>query len=117
MTRTRTPDDICRPRPSAVLLPPEQPFFLRELQYCFSRFFHFTLTLYGSIECYIIPVNTEEHKRCFHTKPTIISQGASAMKEKTAAALHILFDLTAENLGFVAVWAVSLAVILKLACA
>lgn len=38
------------------------------------------------------------------------------MKEKTAA-LHVLFDLTAENLGFVAVWAVSLAVILKLACA
>ena len=39
------------------------------------------------------------------------------MKEKTAAALHILFDLTAENLGFVAVCAVILAVILKLACA
>lgn len=39
------------------------------------------------------------------------------MKEKTAAVLHTLFDLTAENLGFVAVWAVSLALILKLACA
>ena len=39
------------------------------------------------------------------------------MKEKTAVALHVLLDLTAENLGFVAVWAVSLAVILKLACA
>ena len=47
----------------------------------------------------------------------IFSQGAFAMKEKTAAALHILFDLTAENLGFVAVCAVTLAVILKLACA
>ena len=39
------------------------------------------------------------------------------MKEKTAAALHILFDLTTENFGFVAVWAISLAVLLKLACA
>ena len=39
------------------------------------------------------------------------------MIEKTAIAIHVLFDLTAENLGFVAVWAVSLAVILKLACA
>jgi hypothetical protein len=39
------------------------------------------------------------------------------MKEKTAAALHVLLDLTAENFGFVAVCAVTLAVILKLACA
>ncbi len=39
------------------------------------------------------------------------------MKEKTFAAMHILFDLAADNLGFVAVWAVSLAVILRLACA
>ena len=39
------------------------------------------------------------------------------MKEKTTAALHVLFDLTANNLGFVAVCAVTLAVILKLACA
>ena len=39
------------------------------------------------------------------------------MKEKTAAALHTILDLAAENLGFVAVWAVALAVILKLACA
>ena len=39
------------------------------------------------------------------------------MKETTAAALHILFDLTAENLGFVTVCAITLAVILKLACA
>ncbi len=38
------------------------------------------------------------------------------MKEKTAAAMHTLFNLTAENLGFVIVWAASLAVILKLAC-
>lgn len=38
------------------------------------------------------------------------------MKEKTAAALHVLLDFTAENLGFVLVWAASLAVILKLAC-
>ncbi len=38
------------------------------------------------------------------------------MKEKTSAAIHILFDLAAENLGFVLVCAVSLAVILKLAC-
>lgn len=39
------------------------------------------------------------------------------MKEKTVAALHILLGFTRENLGFVAVWALSLAVILKLACA
>ena len=39
------------------------------------------------------------------------------MKEKTAAALNVLLNLTAENLGFVIVWAVSIAVILKLACA
>jgi len=39
------------------------------------------------------------------------------MKEKTAAAFRTLLDLTAENFGFVIVWAVSLAVILKLACA
>ena len=39
------------------------------------------------------------------------------MKEKTAAALHTLLDFTAENLGFVIVWAVSLAAILRLACA
>ena len=39
------------------------------------------------------------------------------MKEKTAAALHVVCNLTAENLGFVIVWAVSLAAILRLACA
>jgi hypothetical protein len=39
------------------------------------------------------------------------------MKEKTAAALNVLRDLVIENLGFVIVWAISLAVILKLACA
>ena len=39
------------------------------------------------------------------------------MKEKNAAALNTLLDLVAENLGFVIVWAISLAVILKLACA
>ena len=39
------------------------------------------------------------------------------MKEKTAAALHTLLDLTTENIGFVLVWAGSLAVLLKLACA
>jgi len=39
------------------------------------------------------------------------------MKEKTAAALNILLNLVAEDLGFVIVCAVSLAVILKLACA
>ena len=38
------------------------------------------------------------------------------MKEKTAAALHTLLDFTAENLGFVIVWALSLVVLLKLAC-
>ena len=62
-------------------------------------------------------VYSQTRKSFFHTNPTNISQGASAMKEKTAAALHILFDLTAENLGFVAVCALTLAVILKLACA
>ena len=39
------------------------------------------------------------------------------MKEKTAAAIHTLLDLTADNLGFVLVWAVSLAILIKLACA
>ena len=38
------------------------------------------------------------------------------MKEKTIAALIALRDITSENLGFVLVWAVALAVILKLAC-
>ena len=38
------------------------------------------------------------------------------MKEKTAAALHTLFELTAENLGFVIVWAASLTILLRLAC-
>ena len=39
------------------------------------------------------------------------------MKEKTAAAIHTVLNLAAENLGFVLVWAVSLAVLLRLACA
>ena len=39
------------------------------------------------------------------------------MKEKTAAVLDFVLNFTAENLGFVAVCAVTLAVILKLACA
>ena len=39
------------------------------------------------------------------------------MKEKTAAALHTLCTLAAENLGFVIIWAVSLSILLKLACA
>ena len=38
------------------------------------------------------------------------------MKEKTAAALHTLVRLTLENIGFVIVWAISLSIILKLAC-
>ncbi len=38
------------------------------------------------------------------------------MKEKTSAALRTLMNLTAENFGFVIVWAISLAVILRLAC-
>jgi hypothetical protein len=38
------------------------------------------------------------------------------MKEKTSAAIRTLMNLTAENFGFVIVWAVSLAVLLKLAC-
>ena len=38
------------------------------------------------------------------------------MKEKTAAALNVLRDLVIDNLGFVIIWAISLAVILKLAC-
>ncbi len=38
------------------------------------------------------------------------------MKEKTSAALRTLLDFTLENPAFVLVWAVSLAVILKLAC-
>lgn len=39
------------------------------------------------------------------------------MKEKTSAALHTLCNLAAENLGFVIIWAVSLSILLKLACA
>ena len=39
------------------------------------------------------------------------------MKAKTAAALHTMFNLTVENFGFVIIWAVSLAAILRLACA
>jgi len=38
------------------------------------------------------------------------------MKKKTLAALDSMLDFTACNLGFVLVWAVSIAVILKLAC-
>ena len=39
------------------------------------------------------------------------------MKEKTVIALNVMRNFTAENLGFVLVWAAALAVILKLACA
>ena len=39
------------------------------------------------------------------------------MKETTLNALNVLRDLVLENLGFVIVWAVSVSVILKLACA
>ena len=38
------------------------------------------------------------------------------MKEKTINAMHTMLAVTSENLGFVLVWAVALAVILKLAC-
>ena len=38
------------------------------------------------------------------------------MKKKTLNALIALRDITSDNLGFVLVWAVALAVILKLAC-
>lgn len=38
------------------------------------------------------------------------------MKEKTAIALNTLLNFAAANLGFVIVWAISLAVLLKLAC-
>lgn len=37
------------------------------------------------------------------------------MKEKTAAALHFVRDFTAENLGFVAIWTISLAILLGFA--
>jgi len=39
------------------------------------------------------------------------------MKETTLNALNVLRNLVLENLGFVIVWAVSVSVILKLACA
>lgn len=39
------------------------------------------------------------------------------MKEKTIAAMNIIWDFTTHNRGFVLVWAVSIAVVLKLACA
>ena len=38
------------------------------------------------------------------------------MKKKTIAVLNTLRDLVSENLGFVIVWAVALAFILKLGC-
>ena len=38
------------------------------------------------------------------------------MKQKTIAALVTLRNIASDNLGFVLVWAVALAVILKLAC-
>ena len=38
------------------------------------------------------------------------------MKKKTITALNTLLDFTANNLGFVFVWAASIALILKLAC-
>ena len=53
----------------------------------------------------------------FSAEPKTFSSRSIIMKEKTAAALNVLLNLTAENLGFVIVWAVSIAVILKLACA
>ena len=37
------------------------------------------------------------------------------MKEKAAAALHVVLDFTTENLGFLLICAAALAVILKLA--
>ena len=58
----------------------------------------------------------EPNMRFSRIEPTFFLQGASAMKEKTNAALHVLLDFTAENLGFVVVWAAALAIILKLAC-
>ena len=38
------------------------------------------------------------------------------MKEKTAAVLDFVLNFTAENLGFVTVWAVSVAILLTLVC-
>lgn len=38
------------------------------------------------------------------------------MKEKTLNALHILFSITMEDLGFFITCGIALAVILKLAC-
>ena len=38
------------------------------------------------------------------------------MKKKTLATLIALRDITSDNFGFVLIWAVALAVILKLAC-
>jgi len=38
------------------------------------------------------------------------------MKKKTLTALNVLLDFTTNNLGFVFVWAASIAIILKLAC-
>ena len=63
------------------------------------------------------PGKVKPQKADFSAKPTIFPKGANTMKEKTAAALHVVCNLTAENLGFVIVWAVSLAAILRLACA
>lgn len=39
------------------------------------------------------------------------------MKEKTVIALNALLHFTRDNFGFVLIWALSLAIILKLACA
>ena len=38
------------------------------------------------------------------------------MKEKTLNALHTMLNLTSDNIGFVMIWGIALAVILRLAC-
>ncbi len=77
------------------------------------------LTLHDSAGSYIIlakPGKVKPQEHLFRIQPTIFLQGASAMKEKAVAALHVILDFTAENLGFVLICAVAIAVILKLAC-
>ena len=55
-------------------------------------------------------------KKLFSAGTESFQQGADIMKKATLAALAILRDFASENPGFILVWAVALAVILKLGC-
>ena len=50
-----------------------------------------------------------DRKNCF--------RGDTTMKEKSLAALHMVTDFVSANIVFVVIWSISMAVIVKLACA